>query len=234
MPPPRTAWWGDGGWAEGGGEGHGGRRVPQTLGASTGPPCCRQSDRGDSVAPRPEAPRATPVLWGGASSALGRGRWAWRTDWWTKSPFSSVAWPCGAPSPGPGRLGSGPPPCTATCGQRPGSVVTGGSRGVQGIPCGAAARGWVGRASGHGVRWGSGVPAVPEGLGRLGVSARPPGRAGFRHSFLSQPGAQARPPRGTRQKAEPRRCCRWARRAMPGARYAAACLLKPHTALPQG
>lgn len=42
-----------------------------------------------------------------------------------------------------------------------------------------------------------GVGAVPEELGREGVSTSSPGRAGFRSGFPSQPGAWARPPWGT-------------------------------------
>lgn len=89
--------------------------------------------------------------------------------------------------------------CPLSSGPRPDSVVAGGSWGVRGIPAGAAARGRVVWASGCRVRWGSRVGAVPEDLGRQRVSTRPPGHAGFRSGFLSQPGAQARPPWGTRQ-----------------------------------
>lgn len=55
-------------------------------------------------------------------------------------------------------------------------------------------------ALGPGVRWGSGSGLClrSQALGD-GVSTSPPGHTGHWSSFLSQPGAQARPPWGTRQ-----------------------------------
>lgn len=58
----------------------------------------------------------------------------------------------------------------------------------------STARIQVVRALGCGDRQASRGGAVPEKLAARGVSTSPPGRAGFRSGFLSQPGARARPP----------------------------------------
>lgn len=70
----------------------------------------------------------------------------------------------------------------------------------------SAARIQVVRAWGCGDRQASRGRAVPEKLAARGVSTSPPGRAGFRSGFLSQPGARARPPGLSVHSAGLRRC----------------------------